>query len=147
MGRFATGITVITSRHGAETWGMTANAVTSLSLDPPLVLVAVDKKSQTHAFLQQSRNFAVNILSDQQEPFSRRFASTGPKDLADLTCETAVTGAPLLPDTLGYLDCKLHSVLPGGDHDIFIGEIVAGDHREGRPLLYFSGKYAQLANA
>jgi flavin reductase len=145
MGQFATGVTVITTRRGNEICGMTANAVTSLSLEPPLVLVAVDKRAQMHGHLSEVRVFAMNILSDQQEALSQRFAARGPKETSDLALTTAVTGAPILADALAYVDCKLVEILPGGDHDIFIGEIVAGDVREGRPLLHYGGKYGRLA--
>ncbi|HEV3023088.1 MAG TPA: flavin reductase family protein [Pirellulales bacterium] len=145
MGQFATGVTVITTRRGGEICGMTANAVASLSLEPPLVLVAVDKRAQMHGHLSDARAFAMNILSDQQEALSQRFASRGPKETGDLALTTAITGAPILADALAYVDCKLVEILPGGDHDIFIGEIVAGDVREGKPLLFYRGKYAAVA--
>lgn len=146
MGHFATGVTVISTRRGEDLHWMTANAVASLSLDPPLVLVAVDKRAQMHEHLLESRIFSVNILSEDQEALSQRFAMRGPKKWSDLKLSTAVTGAPILDDALAFLDCKLAEVLPGGDHHIFTGEIVAGDVRAGRPLLYFQGNYARLAD-
>lgn len=145
MGKFATGVTVASTRVGEDTWGMTANAVTSLSLDPPLVLLAVVRDSHSHAWFQRGGCFALNILSADQQAISTRFASPGPKDFSDLAVRTAHTGAPILTDSLGWVDCKLVEVLPGGDHDIFIGEIMAGEARDGEPLLYFGGKYAHLA--
>ena len=145
MGHFATGVTVISTRRGEDLHWMTANAVASLSLDPPLVLVAVDKRAQMHEHLMESRFFAVNILRQEQEALSQRFAMRGPKEWSDLKLSTAVTGAPILDDALAFLDCKLAEVLPGGDHHIFTGEIVAGDVSEGRPLLYYKGNYARLA--
>jgi flavin reductase (DIM6/NTAB) family NADH-FMN oxidoreductase RutF len=145
MGHFATGVTVVTARHNGEIQGMTANAVTSLSLHPPLVLVAVDKTASMHAALTGSRHFALNILSDAQENLSRRFAMRGPKEVNDVSWTAASSGAPVLGDALAWVDCRLAEILPGGDHDIFIGEILAGDCREGLPLLYFCGKYRRLA--
>lgn len=145
MGHFATGVTVVTARQQDEIHGMTANAVASLSLHPPLILVAVDKTATMHAALTACRHFAVNILSEAQEPLSRRFALRGPKDVSDLTWSTAASGAPILTDALAWVDCRLTEILPGGDHDIFIGEILAGDCRDGAPLLYFCGKYCRLA--
>ena len=145
FGHFATGVTVVTAQQNGEIYGMTANAVTSLSLHPPLVLVAVDKTAAMHASLTGCRHFAVNILSDAQEHLSRRFAMRGPKEVNDLTWITAASGAPILADALGWVDCKLAEILAGGDHDIFIGEILAGDCRDGLPLLYFGGKYRRLA--
>jgi flavin reductase (DIM6/NTAB) family NADH-FMN oxidoreductase RutF len=145
MGHFATGVTVVTAYQNGDIYGMTANAVTSLSLNPPLILVAVDKSAAMHASLTASRCFAVNILTESQEPISRRFAMRGPKEVNDLTWIKAASGAPILADALAYADCRLAEVLPGGDHDIFIGEILAGDSRNGSPLLYFCGKYRRLA--
>jgi len=145
MGHFATGVTVVTTRNNGEIQGMTANAVTSLSLNPPLILVAVDKTAAMHAALTASRHFALNILSESQEHLSRRFAMRGPKEVNDLTWITVSSGAPILADALGWVDCRLAEILPGGDHDIFLGEILAGDSREGLPLLYFCGKYRRLA--
>jgi flavin reductase (DIM6/NTAB) family NADH-FMN oxidoreductase RutF len=145
MGHFATGVTVVTTYQDGEIYGMTANAVTSLSLNPPLVLVAVDKGAAMHASLTASRSFAINILRADQEALSRRFAMRGPKEVTDLNWMHAVSGAPILADALAYVDCRLAELLPGGDHDIFIGEILAGDARDGSPLLYFGGKYRRLA--
>jgi flavin reductase (DIM6/NTAB) family NADH-FMN oxidoreductase RutF len=125
--------------------GAHVNAVTSLSLNPPLVLVAVDKTAAMHASLTASRHFALSILCDTQERLSRRFAQSGPKDVSDLTWITASSGAPVLADALAWVDCRLTEILPGGDHDIFIGEILAGGSRDGAPLLYFCGEYRRLA--
>jgi len=144
MGRFATGVTVVTSRVGEQFFGMTASAVASLSLDPPLLLVCVDKRAALLEALKQSRIFAMNILSEEQEALSRRFATKGPKEFGDIALTTAVTGAPVFSEALGWVDCKVVDILPGGDHEIFLGEIVAGEHRDGRPLLYFHGNYARL---
>jgi flavin reductase (DIM6/NTAB) family NADH-FMN oxidoreductase RutF len=146
MGRFATGVTVATTRVGDELFGMTANAVTSLSLDPPLVLLCVDKGAQFLTALKESGFFALSILAESHVAISRRFAQKGPKEFSDLRPITAVTGAPILPDALGWLDCKVANVVPGGDHEIFIGEIVAGNCRDGRPLLFFAGNYAKLSS-
>lgn len=145
MGMFATGVTVVSMETDEGSWGMTANAFTSLSLDPPLVLVAVDKDNTTNHNLRQANHFAVNILSADQETLSNRFAFTGPKDFSGLETTTAITGAPIIGDTLGWVDCELHEILEGGDHDIFVGKILAGDLGQGAPLLYFQGGYAGLA--
>lgn len=146
MGQFATGVTVVTTGGKAGMHGLTANAVASLSLDPPLVLVAVEKKAHSMDFLKVNRCYAVNILRLEQEDISRRFAAPGPKDFAGLALTSAVTDAPILCDCLAYLDCVVVDILPGGDHEIFIGEIVAGDvhEGEGEPLLYHAGKYRRL---
>jgi flavin reductase (DIM6/NTAB) family NADH-FMN oxidoreductase RutF len=145
MGHFTTGVTVVTTGGEAGRHGLTANAVASLSLDPPLVLVAVDKRSATLDYLKKNRCFAVNILRVEQEEVSRRFATPGPKDFSDLKITTAATGAPILADCLAFLDCRVFDILPGGDHEIFVGEIVAGEHVGGEPLLYYCGGYRRLA--
>lgn len=145
LGKFATGVTVASTKVGEETWGMTANAVTSLSLDPPLVILCIQKDAQSHAKFKEGGCFALNILAADQLEISDRFAFKGPKDFSGLDTKQAETGAPILIDVLGWVDCKLKEILPGGDHDIFVGEIVAGGAPdEGAPLLYYSGKYATL---
>ena len=144
MGRFATGVTVVTTSHDGHYHGMTANAVASLSLDPPLVLVAVDLHGHMHEYLEQGKCFAVNVLKDDQEAISRHFAAPGPKDFSEYALKTAATGAPIFEAALAFVDCRTVEILPGGDHDIFIGEILAGDAGEGRPLIFFGGQYAQL---
>lgn len=145
MGQFATGVTVITLKDGDQTWGMTANAVTSVSLDPPLVLVCVQRDNQTHPKLQSAGCFAMNILAADQQDLSDRYAYVGPKDCSGLDTGEDKTGAPILPGTLGYVDCEVREVLSGGDHDIFLAEIVAGQLSEGEPLLYYQGGYRTLA--
>ena len=145
MGRFATGVTVASTKVGDETFGMTANAVTSLSLDPPLVILCVQKGGQSHDKFSEGACFALSVLSAEQQELSDRFAFKGPKDFSGLDFETAATGAPILKQALGWVDCKLKEILPGGDHDIFIGEILDGGATdEGQPLLYYGGKYARL---
>lgn len=145
MGKFATGVTVASTAHQGETWGMTANAVTSLSLDPPLVLLAVSRDSQSLQKFTDAGCYALNILSADQEALSNRFAWLGPKDFSGLEYRTAVTGSPILDGVLGWVDCRIVEVLRGGDHDILIGQIEDGDCHDGRPLLYFAGGYANLA--
>jgi flavin reductase len=145
LGHFATGVTVVTTDGEAGSHGMTANAFASLSLHPPLVMVAVDRRAAMLEFLTKNRCFAVNILRADQEELSRRFAKTGPKDFSDLNVTTSATGSPILVDAIAHLDCRVHDILPGGDHEIFVGEILAGDYRGAEPLLYFAGSYRKLA--
>ena len=145
MGQFATGVTVVTTDGAAGPHGLTANAVASLSLDPPLVLVAVDKRAHSLEYIRKNGCFAVNILRLEQEEVSRRFATPGPKDFAGLDTTTAGTTAPVLRDCLAFADCRVVEILPGGDHEIFVGEIVAGEFHGGKPLLYHAGGYRHLA--
>ena len=146
MGQFATGVTIVTTDGEAGPHGLTANAVASLSLDPPLVLVAVDKRAHSLDYLKKNRCFAVNILRLDQEEISRRFATPGPKDFTGLNITTATTTAPVLSDCLAFVDCRVVEILPGGDHEIFVGEIVAGEYHGGEPLLYYAGGYRRLAD-
>ena len=145
MGQFATGVTVVTTGGEAGLHGLTANAIASLSLNPPLVLVAIDKGAHSLDYLKKNRCFALNILRVDQEEISRRFATPGPKDFAGIKIATATTAAPILSDCLAFVDCRVVDILPGGDHDIFVGEIVAGEYHGGDPLLYFAASYRRLA--
>ena len=146
MGQFATGVTVVTTKCGDTLSGMTANAVMSLSLDPPLIVVSVDREATMHGLLKEGGCFAVNILKREQESLSRRFAERGEKDLSDLDTEEAETGAPILGDALAYADCRIVEVVRGGDHDMFIGEMVAGRAGDSEDtLIFFDGGYRALA--
>jgi flavin reductase len=144
MGQFATGVTVVTTDGEAGPHGLTANAVASLSLDPPLVLVAVEKSAHSVEYLRKNRCFAINILRLEQQEISRRFAAPGPKNFTGLELTTAVTSAPILSDCLAFIDCRVADILPGGDHEIFVGEILAGEYHGGEPLLYYAGAYRRL---
>ena len=147
MGRFATGVTIVTTAVGDEISGMTANAVMSLSLDPPLVVVSVDRQSTMHDMCQSGQCFAINILRREQEALSNRFAQRGPKDFSNLEIKTAESGAPILADALAYVDCRLVEIAAAGDHDMFIGECLAGEAGDGAPLIYFGGRYGELSDA
>lgn len=144
MGHFGTGVTLVTTRSGEDIWAMTANAVLSLSLDPPRILVAVDRDNRMHTFLSKGKCFAVNVLTNKQKDISNRFATPGPKDFSDLALTTGQTGAPILDEALASLDCRVVEILSGGDHDMFIGEPVSGEVGEGQPLLFFCGKYVEM---
>ena len=146
MGRFATGVTVVTTGGTMGRHGLTANAVASLSLDPPLVMVAIDKRAHSLEFLKANRCFAVNILRLDQEEISRRFAKPGPKDFDGLEITTDATEAPILAGCLAHVDCRVVDILPGGDHEIFIGEVLSGAAQDGDPLLYYHGQYRRLAD-
>lgn len=150
IGCFATGVTVITAARGEEVRGMTANAVTSLSLEPLLLLVCVDKRTVTHQFLEEAQNFAVNILAEDQEQVSRALASRDSEDarrLIGYRYRPGHTGAPILEDCLAYVECHITEVLEGGDHSIFIGQVESGEVlREVPPLLFFRGKYSRLTS-
>ncbi|HYM15086.1 MAG TPA: flavin reductase family protein [Dehalococcoidia bacterium] len=149
IGHFATGVTVITTAAGDELQGMTANAVASLSLDPVMLLVCVEKGTYTHRVIEQGRVFAVNVLGDHQEDISRLFAQHAEPELGSLRgvpFRRGVTGAPVLEDCVAFLECRVASIHSGGDHSMVIGEVVEqGIVRDGAPLLFFRGRYRTLA--
>jgi flavin reductase (DIM6/NTAB) family NADH-FMN oxidoreductase RutF len=148
MGQFATGVTLVTTRHGDHLHGMTANSFTSVSLEPLQVLVCVDKSNNTYQILSQSRAFAVNFLAQEQGHLSRQFASEMKEihRLDDIPHRFAVTGAPIIEGCLAYLDCRVAAVYPGGDHDIFLGQVEEGAvARDDAPLIFFRGQYRRLA--
>lgn len=149
MGRFATGVTIITTRLDNELHGMTANSVTSVSLDPPLVLVCVDKSAETHDMLMKAGVFAVNILGQGQAEIARRFATKelhSQHGLTDVPHTFAVTGSPVIEGCLAYLDCRTVAEHQGGDHTIFVGEIMeAREVKNDEPLLFYRGEYRRLA--
>lgn len=146
MGHFATGVTVITTRDGdGAPSGLTANAVSSVSLSPPLVLVCVDKAAETYPCFEASRVFAINILSEAQEAISRRFAKSGGDKFTGLGYKPGITGAPILTDVVAHLECELRHSFDAGDHTIYVGEAVSiAAAKEENPLLYFRGGYRNL---
>jgi flavin reductase (DIM6/NTAB) family NADH-FMN oxidoreductase RutF len=147
LGRWASGVTVVTSRSGERVHGMTVSAFSSVSLDPPLVLVCADKDSDTCTLIAESGVFAVNILARGQDELSQRFAAQGneARRFDGLAVERAVTGAPLLRG-LASLDCTLVGTHDAGDHVIYVGRVEAlRRFADGEPLLYYRGAYRTLA--
>lgn len=149
LGCFATGITVITLDSEDEVHGMTANAFTSVSLDPMLVLVCVDQRARTHAHLRAKKRFGVNILAESQRAISDYYAR--PTRTHDRAAEEAGAqfertehGTPVLRGALAYLECRLHTAQDAGDHTIFIAEVEEVVVSGGDPLLYFSSKYRKI---
>jgi flavin reductase (DIM6/NTAB) family NADH-FMN oxidoreductase RutF len=146
VGAFATGVTVVTTRGDEHAYGMTANAFTSVSLDPPLVLVCVMAHSEGSNHIEQNGCFAVNVLHAEQEPLSRYFASRdrprGRDAFKEVAHRTAASGSPILDGAIAYMDCRLHHAHEAGDHQIFIGEVLdLGHDPDGLPLLFHGGKY------
>ncbi len=141
-GTFATGVTIvtITSTSGKPT-GMTVNSFTSVSLDPPLVLITVGDHASMYEEFKHVSAFAVNILSEQQEELSRTFASKGADRFAGVPYTQGVSGSPILPDVLGYFDCEVYDRHQAGDHLIIVGRVVDGRVSDGNPLLFVRGQY------
>jgi len=152
VGAFATGVTVITTQGEAEAYGMTANAFSSVSLDPPLVLICVISGTTGAETIEQNGVFAVNVLGAHQEPISRFFSSrdrpSGGSAFAKVPHFTAVTGSPIIERAAAYLDCRLDAAHESGDHVIFIGEVVAlGVDKGIPPLLFHHGGYSVLGES
>jgi flavin reductase (DIM6/NTAB) family NADH-FMN oxidoreductase RutF len=146
LGRFATGVTVVTSRTPqGEPIGMTASSVASVSLDPPLVLVSVDKAHDMHAALDSGTHFVLNILSSEQEALSRRFAGAESDRFHGVSYRQNERGIAVIEGVVAHIECEKRGAVPGGDHTIFIGLVVAGDATDRRPLLYYRGGYAGLS--
>ncbi len=145
MGHFAAGVTVVTSKHEGANAGITVTAFTSLSLEPPLVLVCIDKRARMHERLPVGGSMAVNMLTQDQELVSREFASSKGDPFQQFGHREGASGAPILQDAMCAVECKIVQHLEGGDHTIIVGQVEATHVREGKPLLYFRGGYAQLA--
>ena len=147
MGHFATGVAVVTScRDDGTPAALTVSAVSALSLQPTLMMVALDRKSQTHAWIQSRGFFGVNIMEEGRgETLARRFAAGGQEEkFRGVAWHSQTTGAPVLDDALAWLDCRVQAAVPGGDHTIFVGEVVAADTREGTPLVYYRGGFGRF---
>lgn len=143
LSRFATGITVVTVEAGGTKHGMTASSFASVSLDPPRVLVCLDKSSRTRALLSDA--FAINILGSEQESVSRAFAHAGDKPFSELDHERGpASGAPLLHGALAWIECATSSIVDGGDHDIIVGDVTGCSSANGQPLIYYSRTYRTL---
>jgi flavin reductase (DIM6/NTAB) family NADH-FMN oxidoreductase RutF len=152
MGRFATGVTVVAARQGPLLAGMTANAIASISIDPPLLMASINRSSETHAAIVGSHSFAVSVLGAEQQPIAECFALPNSADKLQRFCDAswheAETGSPILDGALAFFDCRLTASHSVGTHTIFIGEIVASGHTErDDPLLWFASRYRQLAPA
>lgn len=147
LGRFASGVTVVTSMSNGAPVGMTAQSFSSVSLNPPLVLFIPAKTSRAWPAIQRSGKFCVNFLAHGQEELSNTMASRGVDKFADVAWSPAPeTGSPLLDGVLGYVDCQIHTVHEAGDHYVVIGRVLAldltePDSAEAQPLLFFQGKY------
>lgn len=151
MANFATGVTIITVDLEGEVHGMTANAVASVSLDPMLVLVCVDRTASTHAHLHAKKRFGINVLRDDQRLISEYYARPERShDQAEKQTgarfDRTSHGTPILADALAYLECRLNIEHIAGDHTIFIAEVEDVRFNAGQPLLFFGGKYQKIGD-
>ena len=146
MGNFATGVTVVTSPgRDSDPCGLTANAVASVSLDPLLVLVCLDRKVSSHDCIIEGGVFGISILAAEDEELARRF-SQGARAarFEGLDVRQEITGSPILKSALAWLDCRVREIHYGGDHSIVVGEVLSCDARDGDPLVFLRGEYRRM---
>lgn len=146
LGRFASGITVVTTRdHDLRDVGMTVSAFCSVSLAPPLVQVCIDQAASMYGALMGAERFGINILAAEQEALSRRFAAIDSSHRFEgIGFTRGESGVVLLDEALAHLECTVFARQEAGDHTIFVGEVERATARDARPLLYYRGGYAQL---
>ena len=145
LGNFVTGVTVITTRHDDELHGLTANSFSSVSLDPPLVLFSLSRTADCFAAFESADCFAVTVLRSDQEAMSTRFATKDADKWSDVAWRPGEVGCPLLDGAIATFECRVRARHEGGDHIIYVGEIVTFDQgREGEPLAFFRGRYAGI---
>ena len=146
--RWASGVSIVTTRRPGGLHGITVSSFCSLSLDPPLVLICIDRDARSHDLIREQGTFAVNVLRDDQRRHSDLAAGRGGEEgcqLEGVAHAPAVTGAPVLRDCLAWLDCRVVGEHAGGDHTIFVGRVEAAGQGDGRPLLWFGSDYVGLA--
>ncbi len=144
LARWASGVTVVTARQGDEPIGMTAASFSSLSLDPPLILICVAHSAYSHDGLVDAPGFAVHVLGAEQEAMSSRFARPGADKFADYPDERGPFDVPLLPFGVARLACAREAALDGGDHTILVGRVVSAERAGSDPLLYCNRAYGRL---
>ena len=145
LGCFATGVTVVTCLSNGVPAGLTVNSFTSVSLDPPLLLVCIAKRAATAEALITASHFAINVLQTGQQPASIRFSTRDEDRFGATPWACGEAGAPILKDSLGVFECERYAVYDGGDHDILVGRVVKASFDAGLdPLLYFRGRYRRL---
>lgn len=145
LARFASGVTIVTVAHNGELSGLTVSAFSSVSLDPPYILICVDKSSSSNGLIQAAGAFAVNILSSEQSTLSNHFAKRQDDKFQTVPYHIGHYGMPILEDTLAQMECNVVQTVDAGDHYIYIGQVETSNTDESKePLLYYSGKYREL---
>lgn len=144
MSHFASGVTVVTTQHDGRPYGMTVASFASLSLNPPLVLVCIEKGVKTHEAVDSSGVFGVSVLAQSQATISNRFAAKTDDKFTGISLRDGELGIPLIEGAICTLECRVQDRLPGGDHTIFVGEVVRADTIGGTPLVYFRSNYREL---
>ena len=145
LSRFASGVTVVTLKDkDGNAHGITVSAFSSVSLEPPLVLVCIDNDATSHRAFHEGKRFVVNILSEEQSEHSNQFASQIPDKFINIHHHEGLEGIPVLKNALVNLECRLVQNFVAGDHTIFIGEIEQAHVGDGKPLVYYHGDYRKI---
>lgn len=144
ISHFASGVTVITAVSDGRPYGTTASAVASLSLEPPMLLICMNKQSETGRAVAESKRFGVNILGANQVDLAERFAQKGGDKFADVAVTPGKWGEPLFDEALATLECRVAEETTGGTHYVFLAEVESGAARGGTPLAYFKGEFGRL---
>lgn len=145
MSHFASGVTVVTTEHDGVPYGLTVASFASLSLHPPLVLVCIEKNVKSHDAIAAAGKFGVSMLAQTQADISNRFASKIDDKFSGVDVVRGELGVPLINGAICTLECRVQERLPGGDHTIFVGEVVDAQTREDAPLLYFRSAYREIS--
>ncbi|MEA2384031.1 MAG: 3-hydroxy-9,10-secoandrosta,3,5(10)-triene-9,17-dione monooxygenase reductase component [Solirubrobacteraceae bacterium] len=146
MGRYATGAAIVTATHDGTPCGLAVNSLTSVSLEPPLVLFCPAKRSETWPSIERAGHFAVNILGSRQQELCRLFSRKGADRFADIGYTMSASGSPVLDDVIAYLECRIDAIHDAGDHFITVGEVLTlGVKQETTPLVFYDGCYHELA--
>jgi len=145
LGRFASGVTVVTTKdNSGKFFGITVSAFCSVSLEPPLILVCIEKRAGSHHAFHESKAFVVNVLREDQQSVSNHFASHLDDKFASIEFDSGIENLPVLQNCLANLECRLHDSHESGDHTIFIGQIEKATVNEENPLIYWHGKYREI---
>lgn len=145
MSHFASGVTVVTTEHEGIRYGMTVASFASLSLHPPLVLVCIEQSVKTHEAIRAAGHFGVSILSHSQTDVSGKFASKSDDKFAGVSVRSGKHGLPLIEGASGMLECRVYAEFPGGDHTIFVGEVLDAQTSADAPLVYYRSAYREIS--
>jgi 4-nitrophenol 2-monooxygenase / 4-nitrocatechol 4-monooxygenase, reductase component len=144
ISNFMSGVVIVTARHQDSIQGMTVSAISSLSLDPPMLVICLNRKARTQDLVHQAGAFAVNILGEEQGHLADRFASKHDDRFAGVGHHPGLTGAPVLDGVLGVVECRVDEAVTGGSHRVFLGRVVHAEAGEGTPLAYYQGKFGRF---
>lgn len=144
LSRFASGVTVVTTIDGENRIGVTVSAFSSLSLEPPLVLICIEKRIYIHDFLEKRGRFCVNVLARDQESVSQQFAARVDDRFEGIATRPGLGGVPVIEGSLAVLECSFHASYDGGDHTIFVGRVENTEVADSDPLLYFRSAYRSI---